>query len=438
MKKHIAIILFMVFSYTIKAQIFEDICSIDGSPELKSATLIEFNDIGNEPIKYVRVNLIFLRKTDGTGGFQENDPDHQAYIGDKINNANNFMQNIPPNYDTHCYDGSAGTLGDSKIRFVFNTMYVDNTTYWNNHTTSGSCQVLPSNLVPLSNSIIQSSQHPAINVFYTEDNVPYDNIVVNQNCPNDPGIPSTSCTWWPSSSDFNYNQNVHMRNQFTKYYWMLNCVVGNSNWDSPSEETVYSWLQPGRIEAHELAHNLNLDDIDEPNGDCAEHLMMHNSGGYGNFLSPLEIATMHRALSFTSARRYVPEDTYSSTPIQVSQNVTWDEDMRIYRGINIINGATLDIQNNIIIPSETEIAVTGSSDLIVDGSIISTPHTDDELDISINNSEANISNSTIMNCNFETNSAVINLDNSSLELGNSGEFVINIGSELLMTNSIIQ
>jgi len=440
MKKYILFISVILFCNNIKSQVFQDICSTVGSSTtLKSASLLDFSDISDEPIKYVRVNLIFLRKDDGTGGFQENDPDHQQYISDKQNNSNYFMANIPSGYDSHCYDGSSGLLDDSKIRFVYNVIYINNTSAWNNHTASGYCSALPSNLVALNDSIIQNSSAPAINVFYTEDSVPYDSIVVNQNCPINNGIPPTSCTTLPSFLNLNYNQAVHMRNHYTKYYWMMNCVVGNSYWDDPDESTVYGWLNAGRIEAHELAHNLALRDIDKPNGECAQHLMMHNSQGYGNFLSPDEIERMHNALSLSSARKYVTADTYSNTPISVSSNTTMDEDMRIYRGINVNNGATLEILNNVIIPSETEISVSDGSNLVIDGSNVTTPNTSSILNIAFTqNSTISIQNSSIENCDINVGSANLTLDNSTIELGSNGEFVINSGSEFLMTNSIIQ
>ncbi|MCF8359900.1 MAG: hypothetical protein K9H26_14165 [Prolixibacteraceae bacterium] len=417
-------------------QVFEDIDEYIGGLKSEPASLLDYSDISDEPIKYVRVNMIFLHKNDGTGGFQENNPDHQQYISDKINNSNDYMANIPSNYDPVCYDGSEGLISDSKIRFSYNVIYINDSYAWDNG--GGSCSSLPSNLVALNNSIIQNSTHPAINMFYTEDSVSYENIVTSQNCPVEHGMPTTSCTYWPSFSNLNKNQTVHMRCNFTKYYWMVNCVVGNSYWGSPDQETVYGWMKPGRLEAHELAHNFNLDDIHKTNCDCDQHLMMHNSCGYGNFLSPLEIEKMHKALSQSSARRYVTETTYSQTPIQVNQSNSWSSSIRIYRGLNICNGVTFQINDELIIPSETDIVVTGYSTFLTSGATIYTPHTNSVLDLIVQqNSDVTLSNSSIENCNISVQSGSLIITNSTIELGNNSNFSIAQGATFTMNSGCI-
>lgn len=430
MKKFIIFILIILFCNNLKAQIFEDICSTEGSPALKSASLLDFNDISGEPIKYVRVNLVFLRKDDGTGGFQEDNPAHQQYINDKKNKSNYFMSNIPSGYDPLCYNGSSGTLSDSKIRFVYNMMYVNNTNAWKNQSSA---------ITALNNSIVQNNLYPAISVFYTEDEVSFLNIVTNQNCPNtNTGIPSTSWTSLPTTN-FNENLQVNMRGFFTKYYWMMNCVVGNSYWGAPDQGTVYGWLNAGRIEAHELCHNLNLIDIDKPNGECAQHLMMHNSQGYGNFLNPTEIADMHEALSLFSCRKYVLEDTYSSTPLSIPQNTTWSDNIRIYRGLNIQNSAQFQLTNELIIPSQVDILVQGASSFIASMATIHTPSTSSTLDLIVQqNSSVSLTNSTIQNCNVSIQSGALTLNNATIDISNSGNFSVALGSTLTFNSGSIQ
>ena len=431
------------------AQVLPDMCANEDPSTLKSVSLNDFIDISNEPIKHVRVNFIFLRKNDGTGGFQENNPDHQQYINDMISNLNTIYSSIPSNYDPTCYNGTYGTYSDSKIRFDVDTMYLDDTYAWNNENSSYMCPGYSGyHLTTLNNQIAQNSSEPAINVFFTEDESAYQNIIVNQNCPvpDNVGFTSVCCSEYPEFSNLGYNQSVHMRNKYLKYYWMMNCVVGNNcnypEWenDPPTEEEAYSWLGAGNGVAHELAHSLDLYHVSHNNcDDCIQHLMNNTHCRIANFLSPLEIGTMHKALSLSSARKYVPADTYSSTPFSISQNKTWDDDMRIYRGINVNNGAILEILDNLIVPSETEITVTGGSELIIGGSNITTPHTNSSLSITFNqNSTASIENSSIENCDVNVESANLTLDNSTIELGVNSEFVINSGSEFLMTNSTVQ
>lgn len=429
MKKLIIFTIIIQFWCNLNGQIYQDICSTEGNPTLKSVSLLDFSDISGEPIKYVRVNLVFLRKDDGTCGFQESNQAHQQYINDKKNNSNYFMSNIPSGYDPLCYDGLFGTLSDSKIRFVYNVMYVNNTNAWKNQSSA---------VTALNNSIVQNSTYPAINLFYTEDETSYQNIVTNQNCPTSSGIPSTSWTYLPSTN-FNENSLVYMRCFYTKYYWMMNCVVGNSYWGSPNESTVYGWLNAGRTEAHELCHDLNIIDINKPNGECAQHLMMHNSQGYGNFLSPKEIAEMHKALSLFSCRKYVLEDTYSSTPLLISQNTTWTDNIRIYRGLSIQNAAQFQQMNELIIPSQVDILVQSTSSFIASGATIHTPNTASTLDLIVQqNSSVTLTNSTMQNCNVSIQSGALVLNNATIDISNSGNFSVDLGSTLTFNSGTIQ
>jgi len=437
MKKIIFTIVLQFLLNNAWSQIFQDIDDMINMPKATLIPMMDYSDLSNEPVKYVRVNLIFLRKNDGTGGFQENNPDHIAYIYDKINNSNNIMSNIANNYDSDCYDGSAGVYYDTKIRFLYNIIFINNTYAWG--TSSFGCSSLPLSLVACNDSINQSMSHAAINIFYTEELSSYDNIVLNQNCPIANGIPTMSCARLPTT-DFNYNQTINMRGNFTKYYWMMNCVVGNSYYGSPDENTVYNWLNPGRIQTHELIHCLNVGDIHEPDGDCAQHLMMHNEGGYGYFLSPLEITDMHVALSQSSASRYVVETTYSSSPIIISQNKSWSNKIRIYRGLTIQDGATFQLANELIIPSETDIIVTGNgTNFSASGAIIHSPHNNTTLDVTVQNNATLVlnNNSFIENCNVSVQSGSITINNANIKLSNTGNFTVHTGAQFLMNQGLI-
>lgn len=455
MKHFLIIVLILIFYKISYAQIFEDICATSFSP-LKSETVlnyIDINDISNEPIKYIRVNFVFLRKNDGTGGFQQNNQDHQQYINDMITNLNHIYSTIPSSYDANCYNGAYGLYSDSRIRFDVNVMYINDSAYWDNHNKVS--DPLSSNfyLNALDDQIVQSSQEPAINVFFTEDEPAYENIVVNQNCPwpENIGFSSVSHSEPPIIENFSLNQQVHMRNKFVKYYWMMNCVVDNNFQhpdyvnDPPTAEVVYGWMNLGRAVAHELAHSLGLGHVSNNTCPyCTQHLMMNKSCSSGYFLSPLEIAGMHTSLSLSGARKYVENNPYSTTPISITNYKIWTLDTRIYRGLDINSGGKLKLQTNLIIPPETEITVTGSSPsaiskLILAGSNVTTSHTNNTIDISFNQySEISIENSTISNCSINAALTEFTLENSVIELGSNGEFIVDVGSEFLMTNSTIQ
>lgn len=432
---------------------FGQVCAMeDNSPELKSGE-ISFIDITDEPIKHVRTNFIFLRKNDGTGGFQANNPDHQQYISDLIAGLNNIYSNIPSSYDPLCYNGAYGVYSDTKIRFDVNVMYVNNTYAWNNQNSTGPyypfCPgFLGYHLTNINDSIAQNSNEPAVNVFFTEDESAYENIIVNQNCPlpANPGFDDTSCSEGPLENNFNYNQSVHMRNKFIKYYWMMNCVVGNNcqnpDWvnNPPTEEEAYSWLGGGMGVAHELTHCFGIGHVsyNDPYH-CLDYLMNNTGYAWGTFISPINIGYMHHALSHTSARKYVPADTYSNTPISVNQNITWSDNSRIYRGLSIQNGAHFQLTNELIIPSQVDILVQGTSSFIASGATIHTPSTTSTLDLIVQqNSSVTMTNSTIENCNVSIQSGSLTLNNANIDINNSGSFSVELGSTLNFNSGTIE
>lgn len=428
--KKLLIISFISFcTIIVHSQIFEDFCSTDGS--LKSAIVcpIDFSDISHEPVKYVNVNMVFLRRNDGSGGFQQTDQEHQGYINDMVYYSNQFMSNIPTSYDPICYDGNQGFINDSKIRFTYSTHFVNNTSAWNNNASA---------LNTIRDSLLALFTEPSICMFFTEAESPYVDIIVNQNCPdsNNHNIPSTSYANIPTT---NFSQHLYsnMRGFFLKYYWMMNCVVGNSDHGSPSRSVVYDWLKVGRIQAHELCHNLNLGDIDYPGTcTCAQHLMMHNACGYGNFFKPQEISDLHIALSALSSRKYVSSTIYSSTPYSISNNTTWGISLRIYRGINHTSG-TFELTNLLIMPVETNFVSTGSANLSLNGATLSTPHINGAPKLqALQNSNVSISNSTLNNFDVEVkNSANLTVSNSTLNIRNA--FTVEQGAEFTMTSGKI-
>jgi hypothetical protein len=247
MKKYIIttlLILFTLYSWSQDQNLF--ICETEQMPEDKSTPSIDLFDYASEPIKTIRVNLIFVRRDDGTGGFQQNNPAHTTYINDKKSNANQIMSNISSNYDPTCYNGSMGVWGDSKIRFLFNEIYVNSTEVWKG---------MYSKVDSLNNVISQSNPQPAISVIYTENQNSYNNMVLNNNCPENF---AQICSATLPTKDFSQNLLCRQEKHFLKYYFMMNCVVGDSAQGYPDQNTVYGWLRPGWVEAHELAHNLRF------------------------------------------------------------------------------------------------------------------------------------------------------------------------------------
>ncbi|NLU38606.1 MAG: hypothetical protein GXX78_06910 [Bacteroidales bacterium] len=171
--KKIGLITIMVFTITFVSlgQIFEDICATPGYDyeQLKSAEAAEWYDFDSEPIKYVRIRLVFLRNDNGLGGFDPSNSAHLAYINDKINKLNSTYSNLQTSYNNECYNGSQGLYSDSKIRFSIQTLYLNNTYYWNNLNSTGTygCPDETSyHLNNLRDSLEALDTYPILNVFF--------------------------------------------------------------------------------------------------------------------------------------------------------------------------------------------------------------------------------------------------------------------------------
>ena len=130
----------------------------------------------NTPIKYIALNLVFLRKDDGTGGFQQNNIDHQKFIDDVQGFANWKISNLQQS--NNCIEGY---ISDSRIRFTFNEIYYNSTIYWNSENSWN--KLCPSGswyINPLDN-IISANYPNALNIYFTESQFHYNQAISSSN-----------------------------------------------------------------------------------------------------------------------------------------------------------------------------------------------------------------------------------------------------------------
>ncbi len=95
-------------------------------------------------------------------------------------------------------------------------------------------------------------------------------------------------------------------------------------------------------------------------------------GGWAGacYLSPLQIAKIHRALSLKTTRRYVKDVALPSTVYDIASNETWDFDIRWYGDIHVKAGATLTVKCKILMSAGAKIVVERGGKLIIDGGTI--------------------------------------------------------------------
>ena len=76
------------------------------------------------------------------------------------------------------------------------------------------------------------------------------------------------------------------------------------------------------------------------------------------YLSPLQIAKIHRALALKTARRYLINCVYDVTnPWNITSNEDWDFDIQWDKDITIQNGATVNLTCKLSMPQTSSITV---------------------------------------------------------------------------------
>lgn len=85
----------------------------------------------------------------------------------------------------------------------------------------------------------------------------------------------------------------------------------------------------------------------------------------GSYISPSQIAKMHRACHIKSIRKYVWG--YSTTPYEVTKNETWDFSIKFYQDLVVKSGVTLTIKCEVQMVPQAKIIVEPGAALVIDG-----------------------------------------------------------------------
>lgn len=87
------------------------------------------------------------------------------------------------------------------------------------------------------------------------------------------------------------------------------------------------------------------------------------------YKTPKQMGKMHHALALSSVRKYVKGDSYSSTPITVTSNETWDFNVKLYSDLIVDNGAVLNLSCGLSLIDNAKIIVKNNSTVILDGTL---------------------------------------------------------------------
>jgi hypothetical protein len=379
MKKIIAFIGMCFFSYTFFGQTTEFICLTDEGQNInnkvhsKAASCSHnseywsYNSLYvpniNQGVIYLKANFIFLTKPDGTGNFEENNMEHQAFIDLVIQKLNFRFANLINPSNTLC-NTETNFLPDTRIQFVVNKVWkVDPA--WN-------YLVVPTpdkSLYPWDSNYYydylenDSNIPEGVNVVFANNGNTFQELYVNQNYNNSNyAMHGWAGSEYPTPWDLSKSSKQSYPDVFNKYLVKkyVSQTLGNS--------IAYAHEVGAANLAHEFGHTLSLGH----ERSCSEFVMNDRGGSSRTYFKPVnEIGKMHRASSITNIRRFFTDDSYTNSEVKVNSNETWDLDFRLYSDVVVENSAELNLTCNLILPPQSIIKVKENSILRIDGSGLS-------------------------------------------------------------------
>ncbi|HPI30871.1 MAG TPA: hypothetical protein PLS26_10120, partial [Bacteroidales bacterium] len=326
----------------------------------------------NSVIKIIKVNFIVIQKDDGTGNFSHNgvcpletnktDEEFLYELIDKVNNL--YYNNLTNPSDTggKSVCGTCNEIADTKIRFELQGIH-----YYQNSAVYGT-----------ESNIYKYYPDSEINIYLQGLNLNYS---------------------WANLASFYLSTNNYV---FLNRLYQDYCLYG-----------YYPALNAAAQLSHELGHNLGLchtyygggcpitsgnmynegyyyDDLfgaypsifcpdrggvwnSDPWSDPGDYIT-NNLMGFtvtARYLSSKQIATMHRNLSIKSTRKYVKTNVFdNNNAIEISENESWDFDIRCYSDIVVKSGITWVVECKILMPNDAKIIVEPGAKLILDGGYI--------------------------------------------------------------------
>lgn len=329
------------------------------------------------PLKTLTLNFRILQSPEGTGNFQNAEPD-LTFLHQIFRRAADIYRSVPLPSDPQVTICGACTLqhNDSRIRLELGSIAFIPTEHWNDQTGF---------YTHLDKFRLNPAQQ--INVFF-----------VGFRYPDSRMNPEGSASM-PSFS-IDYIQEIML---YTKVYneWRTRCE------NPPYEGACADWTTiMGSVLAHEMAHVLDLCH-NYPGGGCSTPCSNTENGNYfedvfgkfpgncphindwqanpfeaaddrktnnivggdmrGGYISPEQAGRMHRALSLTSARKYAQSSPSDSHPIEITTDEIWDFNIRLYQDVIVRPGASLTVQCRVEFPVGGRLVLEPGATLTVDG-----------------------------------------------------------------------
>lgn len=336
----------------------------------------------NTVTKRIGINLIFLRNSNGEGGFAD-DSVTDKYFSD-VMSVISWHYSGANEEDTaqYCLDGAGR---NAKISFeIMHKYYINNTHAWNN--TNNSSYYCPENspwyLDSLDAAIdVDVNYKKGINVFFTEYKNGWE--MLNQSpTALATNLNTTACSEF-STCDLSKRLSINMPNYFLQFenqkrQYPVTPPSPNDTFFDPSLP-LSSWSPPylnkywDKVDAlanglsHELGHCL-FNELHHVS--CKNNLMNHYFEPR-NYLRKCDLEEIHQTLSMFSLREYLVGCPYSPhDPYIVSTDEVIDYDFKTWRDIVIEPNATLTITCTVRMPNQGKIVVKPGAKLYVNGGTI--------------------------------------------------------------------
>ncbi|MFH1004590.1 MAG: NosD domain-containing protein, partial [Bacteroidota bacterium] len=351
----------------------------------------------NTPVKIIRLRFVlFHYSVTEPRNFQANNPEHIQYFKDIITNLNNTYANLVQTTESDCnYENCTGYCGincipkgtlnipsHSKIQFGLDSediVEIVNPNVWNAdpYMKKYSEQYILDGIFDVSHdadSIIedmiknQTLKNNAINVYFTGSECSYKKRVLllpNDTCRMPNWVKnSTACASLPSF-DLSDITSTLLGDIFNKYTAMHNGYYCNTYPECCP--VCPGWWKDVRGLVHEIGHTLGLGDC---SNQCDVSIMNQSGATSRNYFYDLQLGQIHKMLSLANIRQYVKDCPYSTVPTIITNNETWDFDIRFYRDIIVNSGATLTLTCHLEMPSQAKIIIMPGGKLILDGGTI--------------------------------------------------------------------
>ncbi|WP_312556357.1 matrixin family metalloprotease [Empedobacter brevis] len=320
----------------------------------------------------IRINVIVLKRDDGTGNYNLENPEEKEAL-ENFMNANNYAWSTftQPNDLTGCYTGK-DFYPDAKIRFKFNYIEIKDSYAWNYKNSGADLQKKKySGMTPhedwylayLDQKIANSPSVPkGINIYLTMDADNYDRLYNSKGENYD--LNGVAAGQLPSSTNLNRTSSTHLPNRYLKY--LAHRYIDPKKFNTTLEETMKWDINDGRIFAHELGHALGLNHSNQYHSanKCKYSMMSQKWDDPKNYLQPTEILKVHKNLRETNLIQFVTEDSFLGNTFLINENTKWEKTQRFYSNLIIKENIALTITEKIIFSPQAKIIFEKNSSII--------------------------------------------------------------------------